>query len=285
MYITDPKELTPVELRGGIFLKRDDLFSLDGIIGGTKFRQCYYMMVTDYLVKAVHTGCSIHSPQAPIVAAVAKHLEIPCTVYYGGTTKESISKLDMPKLVMKYGATIDLSCKTGRQNVLQAIIWERADRLEEKVIRYGMNLISDYVLDLSTAYQVENIPNNVKNLVITCGSGISTIGILKGLQEFKKDNIEKIFLFGTAPNRLKKIQDKFKGNLLTERNKFLDRIHYCSLFHNPNFVYERKEYCEIDGLVLHPNYEAKAYRYFKDNFSGFHNESTLFWLIGGYPNV
>lgn len=65
--------LTPVQEVDGLHIKRDDLYAPfgPGEVNGGKLRQCVMLVNSvkkDY--KSLLTYCSIHSPQAPITAAV-----------------------------------------------------------------------------------------------------------------------------------------------------------------------------------------------------------------------
>lgn len=73
--------LTPVEeLHGGVWAKRDDLFTVAGVSGG-KARSCYYLATRDPSTKGLVTAGSRASPQVNIVAHIAAHLGLPCRVH------------------------------------------------------------------------------------------------------------------------------------------------------------------------------------------------------------
>ena len=93
--------LTPVQEVDGLHIKRDDLYAPfgPGEVNGGKLRQCVMLVNSvkkDY--KSLLTYCSIHSPQAPITAAVARANGMPCRIVYGGTTRESVAALPMPRI-------------------------------------------------------------------------------------------------------------------------------------------------------------------------------------------
>ena len=74
--------LTPVQEVDGLHIKRDDLYAPfgPGEVNGGKLRQCVMLVNSvkkDY--KSLLTYCSIHSPQAPITAAVARANGMPCS--------------------------------------------------------------------------------------------------------------------------------------------------------------------------------------------------------------
>jgi hypothetical protein len=68
---------TPVERRGNVWVKRDDLFSVAGVSGG-KVRSCWHLAQG---ATGLVTAGSRSSPQVNIVAHIAKALGIPCRVH------------------------------------------------------------------------------------------------------------------------------------------------------------------------------------------------------------
>ena len=73
-------ELTPVEQRGGLWLKRDDLYRFAGRCGG-KVRTCR-ALAAPAAVGLVTAG-SRSSPQVEIVASVAAELGLRCRCQSG----------------------------------------------------------------------------------------------------------------------------------------------------------------------------------------------------------
>lgn len=167
--------LTPVQEVDGLHIKRDDLYAPfgPGEVNGGKLRQCVMLVNSvkkDY--KSLLTYCSIHSPQAPITAAVARANGMPCRIVYGDT-------------------------------LLTAV-----------------------------AAQTENLPDDIENLVMTCGSGITATGVMIGLHRYGK-RVKRMHLVATAPDRRGFIHETIK--------KYgADReFEYHDLFHSPGFVYEK----------------------------------------------
>lgn len=268
-------DVTPVQKIGGLLCKRDDLFTLfesNGVNGG-KLRQCV-MLVDKVEPKGLVTYCSIESPQAPITAAVAKKNGIPCIIVYGGTSFERLMKAEMPMLAAHYGAKITIGAKTGRHNVLHAVAKRIADERGWFLVQYGINLKDhgDVLLE-AVARQTENIPD-CENLVAVCGSGITASGILVGLH-MNRINVENIHLVATAPDRRELIRQ------LTAPYGAFREVIYHSLYHTKGFRYEEQAKERIGGLVLHPNYEAKAYRWYKQSGIG----DCVFWITGAKPSV
>lgn len=277
--VKDSRELTPVELHEGLYLKRDDLYQPFGknTVNGGKLRQCYSLVesIKDKGYKGLISCCSIYSPQAPITAAVAHHFGLKCVICYGGTTEERLELFRMPTITKRYGAEIRIISKSGIHNIL----YQKAKKIAKEenlfVVDYGFNIVDhpDIMLN-AVSSQVENIPDDLDNLVITCGSGITTTGILLGLSKYRK-RVKNVYLVCTAPNR-RKLIDNTLGTYGARRN-----YEMIDLFHSKGFKYEKGLRASCDGIVLHPNYEAKSYKWLKDNLDP--KEKTLLWVVGSKP--
>lgn len=272
--------LTPVQRVDGLWLKRDDLYTPfgPGEVNGGKLRQC--VMLVDSVkdgYDGLVTYCSIHSPQAPITAAVARANGLPCCIVYGGTTRASVAALPMPRLAMRYGATIVLAARSGRHSILHARAKELAEQKNSFIVQYGINIIGhgDTLLT-AVAAQVQNLPDEVENLVMTCGSGITASGVMIGLHRYGKV-VKNVHLVATAPDRRGFIHETLK-KYGADRD-FL----YHDLFHRPGFVYEKSVTASWGGIRLHPHYEAKTMQWFKG--SGLAPEKTLFWITGAEPQT
>lgn len=272
-------ELTPICETEEILLKRDDLFQpLSNInVNGTKLRECI-MLIAKNIEQCknfgVITGTSIHSPQSIIVASACKLLNVPCTCVFGGTTFMRLKELHLYDVLQSLDAKIEIPCNGGRTSILQSHINKRIQHTHEFCVKYGVNIIGTDILLTAVADQIKNVPD-VENMCWVCGSGITTLGILYGLQLYKP-NIKNIYLFGTAPNRTNLITNYF--NRLIRRNDYLSRIKYIDLHAEKGFVYEKKIIQNIGDIKLHPQYEAKAYKRMKElNLVG---KETLFFIIG-----
>lgn len=264
-----------------MLFKRDDLFTPFGAgeVNGGKLRQCM-MLVEAALrrqpdMKGIITYCSIHSPQGPITAATARHFRLPCIVAYGGAGDISIATGAMPRLAMSYGAKVQVVAKNGRHIVLK----QKAEALAKAgglfVVQYGINL-DDYgeVLLGAVAEQVQNIPDDLDDLYITCGSGITASGVIVGIERYGK-RVKNIHLIATAFDRQEKVRATLRR--FGVKREFV----YHDLFHTPGFVYEKQQKMRIGGLKLHPQYEAKTLKYLVDN--GLNTRNALFWIVGAEP--
>lgn len=115
----------------------------------------------------------------------------------------------MPAICKFYGANLQILSKSG----IHKILYKHAKRLAKEnnifIVDYGFNIL-DYpdIMFNAVSKQVENIPDYLDNLVITCGSGITTTGILLGLHKYNK-KVNNIYLVCTAPCRDKLIKRNF----------------------------------------------------------------------------
>jgi 1-aminocyclopropane-1-carboxylate deaminase/D-cysteine desulfhydrase-like pyridoxal-dependent ACC family enzyme len=281
--------LTPVEQRGDLLLKRDDLFAPFGPGGpnGGKLRQCHYLIAGKMKagVKRVFTGCSVHSPQGPIVASIASQFGLECLLYVGGKDVESASRHPMVALARKFGAKI-VCCNSGRHSVLYHRINKDRESMSGMVVEYGVNLERNYkALVESTASQVQNIPPKVDRIVMTCGSGVSATGVIVGISMFEKE-VGELVLVGTAPHRLEKIKGRLSSlEKITGKKYRADNIKYVDMFSDPGFSYEREEPASIEGVILHPNYEAKVFAKYQKllKSKALPEAQTLFWIVGAKP--
>lgn len=279
------KEITPVEKIEDIYFKRDDKFApFENKINGSKLRQCILLFDKnkENIQKGVITATSILSPQAPIVSEICKYYQVPCTIFYGGTTYERLKDLPYSSLCVNNGATIEIVSKSGRQSALQYHVEQRISKTHELNIKYGMDLENNLDVFLeSTADQVQNLPDDLDNLVVSCGSAITTIGILLGCALYKK-NIRNIYAIGIAPNRIDKIkkyvsilQDKMDVVINLDNFKYIDA--YSTL---KGFKYENIKKESYGNINFHTRYEAKTFCWLKDNID-YKKEKTCMWIVGG----
>lgn len=278
----DTKYITPIEKVDGIYVKREDLFKpyLFSNANGSKLRQCALLIEKniDIARNGIITGTSVVSPQSVILASVAKSMDIPCTILYGGTTEENLKKKKYPMIAKALGADLVVGSKIGYTSVLEARARELATQKNLFLVEYGFDLINNLdVFIESVALQVENIPD-VDNLCVTCGSAITLIGILYGIALYGK-NIKNVYAFAIAPNRMDKLY-KYRDLILWEKGVLLplEKVRYIDYFKEVGYNYNKSVNENIGNIALHPKYEAKTYRWLKNSLL---EGSILFWIVGG----
>lgn len=267
-------ETTPVQERGGVFFKRDDLYEPfgPGDVNGGKARQCG-MLLKEAAPSSVVTACSIGSPQAPIVAAFAEEAGIPCKVLYGGTDAASLRKAHMPRLAMLHGGKVVVAARTGRHKVLYAKAREIARSEGSFVVDYGIN-VEDWpqVMLGAVSRQCRNLPDEARALHIVCGSGITASGVLRGVKECGK-RLEKAYLYCTAPDR--------RGRIARNVGEPPCGLEFVDMFHEKGFSYDRREPYAAFGIEFHPNYEAKMMR--RAVGAGLLRRGDVVWVVGSEP--
>lgn len=277
-FIRDPNELTPVENMGGLYVKREDMFRpFDSkSVNGGKLRQCFMLIdkVKDQC-KGVVSCCSVYSPQAPITAASARRFGLPCVICFGGTTEDRLRKFRMPQIAERYGARNVIISRSGIHKILYGKVRPIAEDCGYFIVDYGINIM-EYpdIMFNAVSRQVENIPDELDNLYITCGSGITAIGVMIGIHEYSK-KVGKIVLVATAPSRKKLIDSALDSRGIQMDYEIVD------LFHQERFAYEVGVKESLGSLELHPNYEAKTFRYIKENMPS--DGKNLLWNVGVKP--
>ena len=275
--------LTPVILEAGLHVKRDDLFALEAKapIRGGKLRQCIAMLDGATISRLISAG-SIHSPQPAIVAYVARHLGLPCTILVGG-------KHETPSLIMArdFGAEI-LRCRSGRHTVL----FDAARRVAghgDFIVPFGMRPERPYRAFYETcAAQVSNIPPDVETTVIASGSGVTATIIAFGMWMERRAD-QRIALINVGPDRHRQILETLWA-LSPSSAKWAEReiaFQIYPLGQQPGFRYEAPTSFSLGKIVLNPLYEAKAFAWFTRQVS-FDACRTLFWVTGpplGYSQL
>lgn len=296
-------EQTPVELRNGIYFKREDYFAPLGYggINGSKLRQLIHL-VDNYVQKGgsagVITGASVLSPQISMGALVAKHYGLPITVVMGATKPETAVKHENVAIANAVGASF-LYHSVGYNPALQGAVSRFHDTPEfaqHYRLHYGIttskNALPEEVEAFHAvgAHQVRNIPDEVEHIYITAGSCNSCVSVLYGIVKYAPANLKTITLLGIGPNRLEFIQERLalieQATGLNIRKFFnYEYAHNPELAikHNANSLgqvqvlnydlhttkytgYQDRIPWNQDGIEYHPTYEGKALKYLHEPY-------------------
>lgn len=230
-------ELTPVERRGSVWLKRDDLFSVAGVQGG-KVRTCWRL--AQRAVGLVTAG-SRSSPQVNIVAHIAQRLGIPCRVHTpsGEPSPEVQAAIDA-------GAE-RLAHVPGHNSVIVARAREDAAARRWTEIPFGMECQA--AVDANRT-QVANLPADVQRLVVPVGSGMTLAGILWGLVDCGRTLPVLGVVVGADPE---KRLDRWAPPQWRQMVELVPA----------GVEYDEHVQADVDGVVLDPVYEAKAVRFLR----------------------
>jgi len=238
--------LTPVQRRGSIWVKRDDLYTEAGVAGG-KVRTCWALAQG---ARGLVTAGSRYSPQVNIVAQVARHLAIPCEIHVpSGELSPEV------QLAVDAGATL-VQHRPGYNTVIVARAKAAAERTGYTLIPFGMECWDAIEY---TAAQVANIPRDVARIVVPVGSGMSMAGILHGLATLHRDTPVIGVRVGADP-----------GTRLSRWAPFGWQA-YANVIDTTDGYHHPRE-ADWDGIALDPYYEAKVLPYLEPD--------DLLWVVG-----
>lgn len=271
--------LTPVEKVNGIWFKRDDKYMpfTDIPLSGGKVRQAISLLgvnqdrIRNECGGNVWTSTNIDSPQGVIVARTASAFGFKPTVLFGGTKMESLMKRPLAQNARACGAEFRL-CRAPWESAMNYEVRRLAETEKFFYIKFGINIDADRESILeTTAFQVQNLPENLDVLIVPCGSCITFTGILMGL---KKWNI--------AVKRIVGIQISGK-NLADYPRTALDFS--CPKYDflvSSDWNYHSKLNVEIcRDFVLDPIYEAKAWTYAQTHVPEIAaGKRVCFWCVG-----
>ena len=263
---------SPIETYGGYLIKRDDMFSLGEIIKGGKVRQCLRIVYENLdEIKSKYnggliTGCGLPSPQSTIVSSVSKYFGLKCVVVSPiyDNSKVDVNRINV-SLSQKLGSKI-YGVGNPNPSGYKLDVKKLKDELGYYEIKFGMN--SESVID-STSHQVKNLPNELENLVVICGSGLNLLGILKGIVKYKK-KVNNVY--GITLSKFFDENKKLYYDNLVDKEKYKGQLH---IIRSP-YPYQRLKKTDIPFLDW--TYESKAYSFMTENISP--STNTLFWVVG-----
>ena len=283
-------DLTPWEEHQGTWFKREDYFAPLGYGGpnGSKMRQLIWYMNRFREGKThVLTGASIQSPQLSMSAIVGAHYGLKCRqVVY--SKPHTVLTHENPRIAAGFGAVFEYV--NGPYN---PIIQRRVADLTQPtslVVEYGITVPhkthpAEDVLKFHEvgANQVRNLPEHLRNLIAPAGSCNSLCSILLGLSRNPK-NIDNLFTLGIGPDKRKWVRERM-AIMGVDIDHLPFRWNHFSL-HDTGFSrYSDKFKGEsFDGINFHPTYEAKMWRWLRQNNGIGFNDRSGFWIVGSAPN-
>lgn len=270
-------DLTPVELIGDIWFKRDDLFSPDGVHNGSKFRQLVWLF-SRKAYPGVVSGAVTGSPQLPMVASCARHYGMECIQFSGARKGTALAgeTLGARTIIANPGYGALLNKRAG----------DYAKQHGWLHIQTNITTSTDIEpFHAVGAEQVRNIPDDIRTLIIPAGSRNSTVSILYGFHKYPR-NIENIILLNIAPNLEKKERWMRERLAACGVRNIGYNIATFDVFANGYTNYSKLMPFSYNGLQFHGRYEGKCWNFINDNPSTFRpyiNDRTLFWIVAGEP--
>jgi hypothetical protein len=249
-------KLTPVEEHGGHLVKRDDLYSAFGAMGG-KARSCQYLCerALESGLTGLVTAGSKKSPQIQIVSFIANHYGVPFHAHC--PQGELGQELEVAK---SNGAEI-IQHRAGYNNVIIKRARDDAEAMGYAEIPFGMEC---WEAVYQTALQVRSLLEPYKQgkfsrIIMPIGSGMSLSGVMWGMLYWGIDvPIVGVQVGGQYEKRLKIYAPASGVSLSTEKSSYDYHKYY--------------ENNQIGDLKLDPIYEAKCLDFIQ--------EGDLLWVVG-----
>jgi len=245
---------TPLQQVGNFLVKRDDLFEIAGVCGG-KARTCWAMSQG---APGLVTAGSRSSPQANVVAHVAKARGVPCRIHVPE------GKLGSELVAAQAAGAIVIPHSPGHGSVINARAREDACERGWRAIPFAMECTEAVEQTAaqarSTVAQMNNQGPRALRVVVPVGSGMSLAGILRGLARAGFTVPVVGVVVGACPDkRLDRWAPKHWRNLCRLVQTGID-------FHKPAPV------VRLGNMELDPFFEAKCLPFLKPG--------DLFWVIG-----
>ena len=250
-------ELTPVIKRGNHYYKCEDEFVVNGVCGGKA--RVVMSLVQEGIMnnkKDFVTCGSRDSRQCEVVGRICEYYGVKSHLFMPSGKDTDIST----SLSNTKGATIHRT-KVGYNNVLIHDSYAYAKDNDFYYIPFGLEC--QQTIDINM-HQVQNIPDDVKRIIVPCGGGMNMLAIIKGLEYYKKADKEVIgVVVGKKPNIFAKYLP----------NDMFDNIHvkYSFMYYPFDYHTKPKERM-VDGIELDEVYEAKCIPFLQDG--------DLMWIVG-----
>jgi 1-aminocyclopropane-1-carboxylate deaminase/D-cysteine desulfhydrase-like pyridoxal-dependent ACC family enzyme len=252
--VLDTTALTPLQQVGNFLVKRDDLFEIAGVRGG-KARTCWAM---GQGAPGLVTAGSRSSPQANIVAHVAKALGVPCRVHVPA------GKLGPELVAAQAAGAVVIQHSPGYPSVTNRRAGDDASARGWQVIPFGMECTEAVrqtaAQARSTVAQMYNQGAGARRVVVPVGSGMSLAGILHGLAQAAFTVPVVGVVVGACPvKRLDKWAPQHWRNL-------------CRLVRTGIDFYKPAPVVRLGDIELDPIFEAKCLSFLKPG--------DPFWIVG-----
>lgn len=251
-------DLTPVELRGTHYYKRDDMFEINGVCGGKA--RVASVMITNGINSGVQNFVTCGSRDSRQCEVVAKLCEFYCVKSH--IFMPSGKDTDIVRSIQETKGVNLMRTKVGYNNVLAAQSKAYAEENGYDYLPFGLETQS--AIDINKT-QVRNIPDDVKRIVIPCGGGMNMISVIRGLEEIGRVDVRVTgIIVGKKPSKV--FYDFLESDLFHQTRVKWDFKYSEQKYH------DKAKVTEIDGLTLDEVYEAKCIPFLEDG--------DMMWIIG-----
>lgn len=281
-------DLTPVELHAGYWIKREDLHRSPTGVNGAKYRAAQHLAERAALLGShtIVSAASVLSPQSAISATVATEYGLKCLIIVGGTDPVKALKHQSIEIASKLGAKIT-AIKVGYNPALQSAALRVAEAPGLWRMPYGITTPADASLRAVEDFvrvgapQTANLPDEVRTLVLPLGSGNTACGVLYGLHDARPDDLRRVVTLGIGPARVDWVRDRL---LALGRDIVPAGVEHEHIQLSPVWAtYGDRMPYQHDGIVMHPTYEGKCWRYLQATRHLWWkpDDRAAFWVVGG----
>lgn len=247
----------------GYYLKRCDLLEYAGAYGGKS--EGAFNIIQDGIQNG-YTGFvtvgSRFSPQCDIVSKICSNLDVECVLFMPSGDDTNVTSNIKRRANCKI---IDTLKQGSYTNVLISRAMNYSKAHNKCFIPFGM--LCKKNIDI-VAKQVYNIPEYVHRIVVPVGSGCTMIGIIQGLNEVHRTDVEVVGVITGSSNSKKVI-----NNLVP---KLFNKVPYKIVEYisgiKPKYVYTTRTNECVGTIKLDPIYEGKCKKFLKPG--------DLLWIVG-----
>jgi hypothetical protein len=295
-----------------------------GGINGAKLRQCIWLLnrARREGYNGVISAGSVKSPQHAMVATLCRHYNMNSYHVVGATKPETAKKHDSIAIAQAMGAEFEY-IKVGYNAALQSRVrqlMEVPTLLDGTVIdewapgdgrwyqlEYAISLDHKTrpVRDIKAfhdvgAVQISNIPDRLTDIIMPAGSCNSCCSVLWGLYH-KGARPLTVHLIGIGHDRTGWLTERlarmgvsvraagsdggYQRWLMTSHSGAEHTVYYYDLIGHEYTDYQQMWKESLDGIVGHPTYEAKCFRYLKECRPELIHDRALFWVVGSEPKL
>lgn len=247
--------LARVDKIDGIYLKRNDLNEFCGCFGGKA--ECIYDFISNSEIKTFVTCGSRDSLQCEIVSQMCEVLGYSCHIFMpsGSDTPSIIRMKGMAKTVLH-------PIRDGYMVVVKKRARDFAEECGMTLIPFGMQTPKSVKV---IAKQVENIPEDIKRIVVPVGGGITICGVMQGLVDFNRKEVEVLgVITGCDPKKVIKVYQPMFNPIRYELQPWAEEA--------PTKRYSGRQASVVGDVKLDAVYEGKCREFLREN--------DLLWIVG-----
>jgi hypothetical protein len=259
-------ELTPVQDTGlGWWVKRDDLagFTDESMPSGAKIRQYHSMIAASPADAVLAVGCRSVSATQVYLGAMHVLTGRPAYVCVAATKRESPSTI----WAREHGVQVRSVVSPGPA-VYRKRMREWLEELGVPAVKWDRRFAAE-----DMAYQVRNLPDGVKRVIVPSGSGLAAAGVAGGLIGQDREDVQ-VVVGAVASQAMTTCVEKWVSEFFCQDEWPAEHfnIKHVEIKGSTN----RPAFKELpDGTRLDPYYAAKMLPLLQ--------EGDVLWVVGRRP--